>query len=213
LAQFHHTISEQLNARLSESPKFFGLLVVVSTGYGYVLSRADLDGLFLGASALAYTAVLWASWYLAALGYSFRFLQYSQHEIERTLGWNPRYVPGPEGEGATGAPPPTSDNPFLWFWHLPSIYHPHAAGLALFLALVCFVFSWHCSKCCAHAPLIKVGWIGIVIGFALILVVNRYYLGKFRMKYEEAEPRRKTKETQHRKKTPEMSARRSPEVN
>jgi hypothetical protein len=37
LAQFHQTISEQLNARLSESPKCFGLLIVVSTGYGYAI--------------------------------------------------------------------------------------------------------------------------------------------------------------------------------
>jgi hypothetical protein len=37
LAGFHKTISEQLNARLAESPRFFWALVVVSTGYGYVL--------------------------------------------------------------------------------------------------------------------------------------------------------------------------------
>ena len=65
LAQFHHTISEQLNSRLSESPKFFGLLVVVSTGYGYVLSSPLLykqKEVFLLASLLSYAAVLWASW-------------------------------------------------------------------------------------------------------------------------------------------------------
>jgi hypothetical protein len=43
LAQFHHTISEQLDSRLSESPKFFGLLVIVSTGYGYVLSDSKFS--------------------------------------------------------------------------------------------------------------------------------------------------------------------------
>ncbi len=37
LATFHQTISKQLNARLEESPRFFWALVVVSTGYGYVL--------------------------------------------------------------------------------------------------------------------------------------------------------------------------------
>jgi hypothetical protein len=90
LAQFHHTISEQLNARLSESLKFFGLLIIVSTGYGYVLSKRELDELFVPASLLAYGAVLCASWYLAALGYAFRFLQNSQHMIEHALGWTLR---------------------------------------------------------------------------------------------------------------------------
>jgi hypothetical protein len=72
LAGFHHTISEQLNSRLSESPKFFGLLVVISTGYGYVLSRDSPCKLILPATVLALAATLWASWYLAALGYAFR---------------------------------------------------------------------------------------------------------------------------------------------
>jgi hypothetical protein len=61
LAQFHHPISEQLNSRLSESPKFFGLLVVVSTGYGYVLSSPLLykqKEVFFLASLLSYAAVL-----------------------------------------------------------------------------------------------------------------------------------------------------------
>jgi hypothetical protein len=65
LAQLHHTISEQLNSRLSESPKFFGLLVVVSTGYGYVLSSPLLykqKEVFFLASLLSYAAVLWVSW-------------------------------------------------------------------------------------------------------------------------------------------------------
>ena len=95
LAQFHHTISEQLNARLSESPKFFGLLVVVSTAYGYVLAKSDLKPLLVLASLLSYVAVLWASWYLVALGFAFRFLQYCQHRIEHELEWNPQYVPRP----------------------------------------------------------------------------------------------------------------------
>ena len=67
LAQFHHTISEQLNARLSESPKFFGLLVLVSTGYGYVLSEPKLCKLIPLATGLSLAATVWASWYLAAL--------------------------------------------------------------------------------------------------------------------------------------------------
>ena len=68
LAAFHHTISEQLNSRLSESPQFFGLLVVVATGYGYALARPELHLKTL-ATALAMAATLWAGWYLAALGY------------------------------------------------------------------------------------------------------------------------------------------------
>lgn len=192
LVQFHHTISEQLNARLSESPKFFGLLVVISTGYGYVLSKYELDGLFLLASVLAYSAVLWASWYLAALGYSFRFLQYSQHAIEHDLDWNPRYVPGPaEGEDGrpTGMPPPRSWKPWTWFWTLPSIYHPHAVGLGVFLLVVCSAFSRHSSKCCAHASLMIAGWIGIALGFIFMLGINRYYVEKFRLKYNAAKRR------------------------
>ena len=46
LARYHHTISEQLNARFSESPKFFGLLIIVSTGYGYVLANQGLSRAF-----------------------------------------------------------------------------------------------------------------------------------------------------------------------
>jgi hypothetical protein len=81
LAGFHHTISEQLDSRLSESPKFFGLLVVVSTGYGYVLSGQSSPKLLLPATLLALAATFWASWYLAALGYAFRFLQFGQHDL------------------------------------------------------------------------------------------------------------------------------------
>ena len=84
LAGFHHTISEQLNARLSESPRFFWALIVVATGYGYIIwSVSAYDDVQLrdkrivlwSAAILSYFAVLWANWYLAALGYAFRFLQ------------------------------------------------------------------------------------------------------------------------------------------
>jgi hypothetical protein len=107
LAGFHLTISEQLNARLAESPRFFWALVAVSTGYGYVLwnlrlqSEPDRTFLFTLASSLAYFAVLWASWYLAALGYAFRFLQNSQHCMEHALQWDnlgPRPIPRQPGE-------------------------------------------------------------------------------------------------------------------
>lgn len=144
LAQFHHTISEQLDSRLSESPKFFGLLVVVSTAYGYVLSKSDLEcnkTLFVLASLLAYLAVHWANWYLAALGYAFRFLQNSQHLIEDALDWSPRFVPGKERGRMTGEPPQSVKNPLDAFWLLPGIYHSHVAGLAIFLAIICAAFS------------------------------------------------------------------------
>src|SRR3989304_4467276 len=81
LAGFHKTISEQLNARLAESPRFFGVLVIAGTAYGYVLLNfKSVDGrLFILVSIVAYTAVLWSLWYLAALGYAFRYLQNTQH--------------------------------------------------------------------------------------------------------------------------------------
>ena len=157
LAQFHHTISEQLNSRLSESPKFFGLLVVVSTGYGYVLSNPLLykqKEVFLLASLLSYAAVLWASWYLAALGYAFRLLQNSQHRIESALGWNPKYVPGSEDDRMTGQPPQWPPKTFRRridaFWLLPGIYHAHAAGLAVFLIIICVAFGYHASEYWPH---------------------------------------------------------------
>jgi protein-S-isoprenylcysteine O-methyltransferase Ste14 len=173
LAGFHHTISEQLNSRLSESPKFFGLLVVVSTGYGYVLSSHALNcnkELFVSASLLSYGAVLWASWYLAALSYGFRFLQNIQHCVEHALKWNPRYVPK-EKEGGERT---------SWFWTLPSIYHPHAVGLGLVLFLICGIFAHHAEHwfwvpCCVwllSASLLAVGW-------GLMCWAYRYYLHKF----------------------------------
>jgi|SRR5713101_6692878 len=94
LADFHRTISEQLNSRLEESPRFFWALVAISTAYGYALWEPKSDPLALAqreivvrlTAILAYLATLWASWYLAALGYAFRFLQNTQHCIEHALG-------------------------------------------------------------------------------------------------------------------------------
>src|ERR1700730_8355935 len=137
LAQFHQTISEQLNSRLSESPNFFGLLIVVSTGYGYVLSKHELfwnKELFVLSSLLSYAAVLWASWYLAALSHGFRFLQNCQHCAEHALKWN-KYGPGGKGNGkdsAPGRPPKGTKSIRDIFWLLPSIYHPNAVGLFVF---------------------------------------------------------------------------------
>lgn len=180
LAGFHHTISEQLNARLSESPKFFGLLIIVSTGYGYVLAKPDLDQFLVLVSLLAYGAALWASWYLAALGYAFRFLQNSQHLIERALGWSPHYVPGAEDGRMTGQPPPRRKHPGSWFWLLPSIYHPHAAGLATFVILICVAFCWRRWTRWPHVWV--TGIVAASVGITFIGLINRYYLERFRSK-------------------------------
>jgi hypothetical protein len=181
LAQFHHTISEQLNARLQESTKFFGLLIVVSTGYGYVLSNPALSGqkdVFVLASFLAYGTVLWLVWYLAALGYAFRFLQNSQHLIEHALGWSPAYVPGLQN-GRTGEPPEPlklKDS----FWLLPGIYHAHAAGLSAFLVVICAAFGYRAWAWQAHWCVTLICSVAILLGFIWVFWINRYYLKKFR---------------------------------
>jgi hypothetical protein len=159
LAGFHHTISEQLDSRLSESPKFFGLLVVVSTGYGYVLSNPCLSNLLLPTTLLALAATFWATWYLAALGYAFRFLQSGQHRIEQELGWT-QYT------RVSGKPPEGYWNPF---WLLPGIYHAHAAGLSAFFTLICFIGlhgQWR--------------WIGSMAGVFSVVLTNLCYLIKFK---------------------------------
>ena len=162
LAQFHHKISEQLNARLSESPRFFGLLVIVSTGYGYVLSKPELSRFVSLATLLSLAATLWASWYLAALGYAFRFLQNAEHRIEHALEWSPKYVPD------SGDPPKSLTNPLAWFWLLPGIYHAHAAGLSLFFVLVCATGIAGCKRFA-----VAIG------GVSVMALMNLYYLKKF----------------------------------
>jgi hypothetical protein len=185
LAQFHHTISEQLNARLAESPKFFGLLIVVSTGYGYVLSTPHLSEqaeVFVLASFLSYATVLWSIWYLAALGYAFRFLQNSQHLIERALGWSPAYVPGPE-DGRMSGEPPEPIKILKSFWLLPGIYHAHAAGLSVFLLIICGAFWFRAGQRWPFhwlAPVISL--IAVSLGLFWIFWINRYYLKKFKRK-------------------------------
>jgi hypothetical protein len=188
LAQFHQTISEQLNARLSESPKFFGLLIVVSTGYGYVLFSPALSsqkGLLILASLLSYTAVIWSSWYLAALGYAFRFLQNSQHCIEHALGWNPGYVPLPENGRPTGKPPSPPKTIFDRFWLLPGIYHPHAAGHGALLVIICTAFCCYSWKFWPHRCLLAIGCIAIVAGLGSIFWMNSHYLDRFRKRWRD----------------------------
>jgi hypothetical protein len=183
LAGFHHTISEQLNSRLSESPKFFALLVVVSTAYGYVLT--EKTQLFLAGSLLTLAATVWASFYLAALGYAFRFLQNCQHCIEHKLNWAP-YTPGRTQQGnekqRTGRPPKKIRTLRDVFWVLPGIYHAHAAGLGVFVLIICIASCraswawWPGQHCC----IVVCGLIALLASWLLMLAVNVHYVWKYR---------------------------------
>ncbi len=176
LADFHRTISEQLNARLEESPRFFWALLAISTAYGYALWGETPDPSALPqrqivvrlVAVLAFLATLWASWYLAALGYAFRFLQNTQHCIERALGWD-KYAPH-------NTLPPKEPRWLDSFWLLPGIYHPHALGLCVFLTLVSFtsLWRWHSNTCVISAHIIF--WLA---GLSFIVTIHRYYLKKF----------------------------------
>lgn len=176
LADFHRTISEQLNARLEESPRFFWALLAISTAYGYALWGENSDPSALHqrqivvrlVGVLAYLATLWASWYLAALGYAFRFLQNTQHCIERALGWD-KYAPH-------NNLPPKAPRWLDSFWLLPGIYHPHAVGLGVFLTLIAFtsVWRWHPNTCVISTQVIL-----LLAGIIFMVSIHRYYLKKF----------------------------------
>jgi len=185
LAGYHHTISEQLNARLAESPRFFWALVVVSTGYGYVLwglqsitDKHEAAFLFAITSALAYFAVLWASWYLAALGYAFRFLQNAQHCMEHALRWDGYGPKGPSGD-----PPAVIKGFGGLFSLLPGIYHAHAFGLIGLLAIVVYGIYWHCQKWLGSCWAILVGLLLLGFGFGFIACVNVHYVRRYRGKW------------------------------
>ena len=171
LAGFHKTISEQLNARLGESPRFFGLLVVTGTAYGYVLLKfSEIEfPLFALASALAYVAVFWSLWYLAALGYAFRYLQNSQHRIEDDIGW------GSYRNETTGIPPNPRWSLSYVFWLLPGIYHAHAFGLTALLLIVIGGFFYHCPG----ERNVAVGILTTLVSIGLVLAVNIHYMRKF----------------------------------
>jgi hypothetical protein len=174
LATFHQTISKQLNARLEESPRFFWALVVVSTGYGYLLwnyavkPESGSHTIATVAALLSYFAILWASWYLAALGYAFRFLQNAQHCIEHALGWH-EYAPEPRN-------PPERICIRDVFWLLPSIYHAHVFGLCAFLGVVVV------SYCRLLGGRVYIGVIAFVLGILFIFGINWWYLWKFRQR-------------------------------
>jgi hypothetical protein len=172
LPDFHKTISQQLNARLAESPRFFWALVAVSTGYGYVLwnySATPTCSEFKvawTAAVLSYLSILWASWYLAALGYAFRFLQSAQHSVERELRWS-EFAP------TASDPPEGIWKPQNIFWLLPSIYHAHAFGLCAFLILVAASYHWLLGGTLAIAI------VAAILGLAAIAAINIYYREKF----------------------------------
>lgn len=137
LGLFHRTISEQLNSRLTEAPRFFWVVILGVTAYAYVLwwyageekTPDRFYTIFVLVSILAYFSILWATLYLAALGYAFRYLQNCQHRIEDALGW---YIFRPK---TTGVPPERITSPPKLFWLLPGIYHAHLYGL-MFLSIV-----------------------------------------------------------------------------
>lgn len=140
LGQFHRTISEQLNARLSEAPRFFWAVILSITAYAYIIwwyagaeqTPAHFPAVFTLVSGVAYLSILWVTTYLAALGYAFRYLQNSQHRIEDVLGWE---IYRPE---MTGIPPEKIQSIEDLFWLLPGIYHAHLYGL-LFLSVILHV--------------------------------------------------------------------------
>ncbi|MGB8477741.1 MAG: hypothetical protein WCE63_02735 [Acidobacteriaceae bacterium] len=190
LAQFHHTISEQLNSRLSESPKFFGLLVIVATGYGFVLSECRLHKLFIPATLLALSATLWASGYLAALGYAFRFLQNTQHCIEHAFRWN-IYTPRPAKDNPTGKPPWPTEKFSDSYWLLPGIYHAHAFGFAVFLGIIGVAFGFYAwffwQSCLQRCLVIVIGSLTMGLGLVWIRAWNRHYLKKYNDKWRDPE--------------------------
>ena len=189
LAGFHKTISEQLNARLAESPRFFWALVVVSTGYGYVLWNVAIKNpeqaepglcMMLGiASLLSYVAVLWACWYLAALGYAFRYLQHGQHRIEQFLGWDAHVFP-------YGKPPTRIRRCSDIFWLLPGIYHAHVGGFVAFLAIIVIAFSYYGRQWWGSSSAICIGFILFLMGVIFIICVNLHYVWKYEEMWEKA---------------------------
>lgn len=181
LAQFHRTISEQLNARLSEAPRFFWAVILSVTAYAYVLwwyagEKQTPDRfytVFMLVSGVAYLSVLWVAAYLAALGYAFRYLQNSQHRIEDVLGWE---IYRPE---TTGFPPETIRSIEDLFWLLPGIYHAHLYGL-LFLSVVLHVVFVVLIPDTHGATLVAIAT--FTFETAWVFSWNYHYLKKFRQR-------------------------------
>lgn len=177
LVTFHGVISSQLNARLAESPRFFAALVVTGTAYGFVLWDSKVSpGLFLIASFVAYAAVFWSIWYLAALGYAFRYLQNAQHRIEDDLNWHVYR------NKTTGIP--QDDDSFVAraFWLLPGIYHAHAAGLTVLLCVIVSAFAWRWIWPNSLCGAVAVSVAGSCFSIAMVFLTNRHYAQRFERK-------------------------------
>ncbi|MEQ1845957.1 MAG: hypothetical protein ABL983_10345 [Nitrospira sp.] len=199
LTTYHATIAEQLDSRMAESPKFFGVVVVALTAYAYAIwhwvpnkdgSTLVEQGFMLGiVSMLAYLVVLWAVSYLAALSYAFRFLQYSMHKAEDELGWKGFRLSDAE-RMHYGC---VTDS----FRLLPGIYHAHLAGLFFVMIFICFVFSHKWAYYCREAGE-RIGCLGesrdwvypgvfLLFGTFWFVFVNRHYMLKYVSKIKERE--------------------------
>jgi hypothetical protein len=182
LPQFHRTISEQLNARLSEAPRFFWAVILSITAYAYVLwwyagekqTPERFYTVFLLVSGVAYLSILWVLMYIAALGYAFRYLQNSQHRIEEVLGWE---IYRPE---TTGVPPDAIRSTGDLFWLLPGIYHAHLYGL-IFLSIVIHVIFVLILPDTGGAAL--TASLTFIAETVWILSWNYHYLRKFRHRH------------------------------
>lgn len=175
LASFHGTMAEQLNSRLSESPRFFALILAALTAYAYVISQPQ-TGRFLLAlvSLISYVVLLWAIWYVAALGYAFRFLQYSMHQAEKVLGWDKHGLSSGEV---------SREGIFSSFWLLPGIYHAHLSGLVCIVGIVCFIFGvkwWNTAGFwCPHWEAVALGISTWQLGVGWSFFINKYYRDKY----------------------------------
>jgi hypothetical protein len=184
LAGFYRTISEQLNARLAESPRFFWALAAVTAAYAYVLWHGPRDmsdpwrrgwlRTFIIASLLACGTGIWSHWYLAALGYAFRFLQNSQHRIEERLHWD---LYRPEN---TGHPPDRIDSLANLFWLLPGTYHAHLFELCAYIVIVIVAFwAYYPERIVAYVAAIT----AVLVAIVGVWWIHYHYVAKFRRKY------------------------------
>jgi len=176
LVEFHKTISEQLDSRLSESPRFLGAVVIALTAYGFALELST-RGLLLLATGVLYAVLLWAIWYLIVLSYAFRHLQNIQHGIENRLGWS-QFRPL-----KTGIPPGRLRHYKIneLFWIVPGIYQPHLAGLLFLIGVLSFVTNYLYGK---ELEWLDVGLMHVPFMIALLWAggLSRHYFIKYREK-------------------------------
>lgn len=177
LVTFHSTMADQLNSRLSESPRFFAFVIAALTAYAFVISHYQSDRFMLVlVSFISYMVLQWAIWYMAALGYAFRFLQYSMHLAEVALDWTQYSL-------EYGVPPKTRSFSRT-FWLHPGIYHAHLAGLIIIVCIVCAVFSfkwWRGTGAFGHpqCEALTVLSCGVVGSLLWTLFINNHYVNKY----------------------------------